>query len=128
MLKTAHQLVLEAKQSVVACSPAQIEEQAAIPGTLLIDVREPEEYRLGHLPGAVNIPRGMLEFRISGEPALQDLDRPIIVYCKSSGRAALAAVTLQTMGFRKVVSLAGGFDAWAAGKHPVVRPGEVSFE
>ena len=60
MFKPAHELVLEAKKSVNEYSPAAIRDQlTGVPDTLLIDVREPDEYRQGHLPGAVNIPRGM---------------------------------------------------------------------
>lgn len=128
MFKSAHELVLEAKKSVRECTPSDIEERMSVPETLMIDVREPDEYQRGHLPGAMNIPRGMLEFKLSNDPALQDLARPIIVYCKTSGRAALASVAMQDMGFENVVSLAGGFDAWAADRRPVARPGEMSFE
>ena len=128
MFKPAHELVQEAKKSVKECAPADIHDKLAVPETLLIDVREPDEYRQGHIAGAVNIPRGMLEFKISNEPSLQDTARPLIIYCKTSGRAALAVVALQTMGFQNVQSLAGGFDAWVANNHPVAKPREVSFE
>ena len=111
MFKPAHELVQEAKKSVKEC-----------------DVREPNEYRQGHIAGSVNIPRGLLEFKISNEPALQNLTRPIIVYCKTSGRAALSVVAMQSMGFQSITSLAGGFDAWVAEGHPVVQPNLVSFE
>ena len=128
MFKPAHELVLEAKKSVKECGPGEILDQLAATKALLIDVREPDEYRQGHIAGALNIPRGMLEFKISNEPSLQDTARPLIVYCKTSGRAALAVVALQTMGFQNVQSLAGGFDAWVANNHPVAKPREVSFE
>lgn len=128
MFKPAHELVFEAKKSVKECSPEEIHSRMAMPETLVIDVREPDEHRQGHIPGAVNIPRGMLEFKISGEPALQRLERPIVVYCKTSGRAALSVVVLQTMGFGNVVSLAGGFDAWSAAGRAVAKPRDVSFE
>ncbi len=129
MFKPAHELVQEAKKSVNEHSPAAIHDQmTATPDTLLIDVREPDEYRQGHLPGAINIPRGMLEFRISGEPQLQNLSRPIVVYCKTSGRAALSVVAMQTMGFTNVLSLAGGFDAWVAEQRAVAKPHEISFD
>lgn len=70
----------------------------------------------------------MLEFRISNEPQLQNLGRPIVVYCKTSGRAALSVVAMQTMGFSNVLSLAGGFDAWVAEQRPIAKPREMSFE
>lgn len=128
MFKPAHELVLEAKKSVRECTPAELHDRLAQSPTLLVDVREPDEYRQGHIAGAVNIPRGMLEFRISNEPSLQDVARPIAVYCKTSGRAALSVVALQSMGFGNVVSLAGGFDAWVAEQRPVARPRDISFE
>ncbi|MGE5471407.1 MAG: rhodanese-like domain-containing protein [Bacteroidota bacterium] len=128
MFKTAHELVIAARKSISECSAAQVQEKLHQPDTLVIDVREPDEYRQGHLSSAINIPRGLLEFKLSGEPALQRLDRPIVVYCKSSGRAALAVVAMQEMGFCNVVSLAGGFDAWAAAGLPQVKPRAVAFE
>lgn len=128
MFKPAHELVVEAKKSVKECPLEEVHSRMAVSGTLLLDVREPDEYRQGHVPGAINIPRGLLEFKISSEPALQNLERPILIYCKTSGRAALSTVALQTMGFRNVVSIAGGFDAWSAGSHPVAKPSDISFE
>lgn len=128
MFKSAQQLVQEAKQSVQEIPAAAVHDRLANGEALLLDVREPDEYRQGHLAGAINIPRGMLEFKISADPQLQKLSRPIIVYCKTSGRAALSVVAMQSMGFANVVSLAGGFDAWAAEGHPVAKPTPVSFE
>ncbi len=128
MFKPAHELVLEAKKFVKECPASALHQQLAVPGSLLIDVREPDEYRQGHIAGSLNIPRGMLEFKISNEPSLQSLDRDIVVYCKTSGRAALSVVAMQAMGFRNVLSLAGGFDAWVAAGHPVARPGQILFE
>jgi rhodanese-related sulfurtransferase len=98
------------------------------PNALLIDVREPDEYRQGHISGAINIPRGMLEFKISNEPSLQDLARPLLIYCKTSGRAALSVVALQTMGFTNTCSLAGGFDGWVAAGQAVSKPKDITFE
>lgn len=128
MFKPAHELVQEAKKAIKECLPSEIHDRMTAPDTLLIDVREPDEYRQGHIAGAVNIPRGMLEFRISNEPSLQKLTRPFIVYCKTSGRAALSVVAMQSMGFENVVSMAGGFDAWVADGHPVAKPREIAFD
>lgn len=128
MFKSAHELVLEAKKSIKESAAEDMKQRLPDASLLLLDVREPEEFVLGHIPGAVNIPRGMLEFAISGNPALQDLARPVAVYCKTSGRAALSAVALQSMGFQDVVSIAGGFDAWQAAGYPVDKPADVSFE
>lgn len=128
MFKPAHELVLEAKKSVTECSPAEVHDRMTSANALLIDVREPDEYRQGHVASAVNIPRGMLEFRISMEPTLQNLARPIILYCKNSGRSALSAIAMQSMGFTNVVSMAGGFEAWTADGRPAVKPRDISFD
>lgn len=128
MFKSAHELVLEAKRYVEECSCDEISARIASPKSLIIDVREPDEYLQGHIAGSVNIPRGMLEFKVSNEESLQDLQRPIIVYCKTSGRAALSVKALQDMGFENIVSLAGGFDAWVSEGHPITKPHEISFD
>ncbi len=97
-------------------------------GSVLVDVREPAEYGTGHIEGAINIPRGVLEFEIRAsaeldnvtDPALAVRDRPLVLYCRSGGRAALAAESLGRMGFTRVVSLAGGIGAWREGGGAVV--------
>ena len=128
MFKSAHELVLDAKKYVKECSCDEIGARVGSTNSLIIDVREPDEYLQGHIAGSVNIPRGMLEFKVSNEEPLQDLKRPIIVYCKTSGRAALSVIALQAMGFENIVSLAGGFDAWVSEGRPITKPHEISFE
>ena len=102
-------------------------EDAIRQADVLIDVREADEFAAGHLPGAVLVPRGLLEFRLSGTPALSGRDLKVVLYCKTSGRAALAAQTMQSMGYLNVTSIAGGFDAWASAGKPVVKPEQPSF-
>jgi rhodanese-related sulfurtransferase len=114
-------------QDLVAQARAVIEEiddkrliaiQAS--GVPVIDVREPEEFAAGHLPGAVNIPRGVLEFQVDGHPALNfRIDphlshrrEPVILYCRTGGRSALAAEALKRLGFDRPLSLAGGYMHW----------------
>lgn len=127
MLKTAHDLVMAAKAHVAEVSPS--EAQALLgTSTRVIDVREPMEFQAGHLPGAVNIPRGMLEFMLPNQPGCQSAEVPLLVYCKTSGRAALAAQSLQSLGYTSVKSMAGGFDAWAAAGLAVNKPSETSFD
>lgn len=126
-MKTAHDLVLSAKSRVQEITIDQAE--AAIrDADVLVDVREADEFAYGHLPGAVHISRGMLEFKFSANPALQPRDLKIVLYCKTSGRAALAACALQDMGYLSVQSIVGGFDAWAAAGKPVAKPETPSFE
>ena len=95
---------------------------------VVVDVREADEFAAGHVPGAVHISRGMLEFRFSGMPALQARDLAIVLYCKTSGRAALSAKSLADMGYTHVRSIAGGVDAWVAAGHEVFKPAQPSFE
>jgi adenylyltransferase/sulfurtransferase len=77
---------------------------------VLVDVRENEEYRGGHLEGAISLPRGFLELKI--ENAIRDKDAPIVTYCLSGVRSLLAGRVLREMGFKDVSSMAGGFTAW----------------
>ena len=126
-MKNAHDLVLEAKAQIheVALEDAETAIRAA---DLLLDVREADEFQAGHIPGAINIPRGVLEFKLSNDPALCAREMSIVLYCKTSGRAALAACSLQAMGYRQVQSLAGGFDAWSAAGKAQVAANLPNFE
>lgn len=127
MALTPHDLVLEAKQHIqeISCQQAQ---QWCADGATAIDVREYDEFAAGHLPGAVHLPRGMLEFMIGKLPQAADQHAPLLVYCRSSGRAALSAVQLQLLGYGQVRSLAGGFEQWASQGLPVAKPVALSFE
>ena len=126
-MKTAHDLVAQAKTHTreIALQDAA---QAMVEADVLLDVREADEFAAGHIAGSVLMPRGLLEFKLSASPALASRDLNIVLYCKTSGRAALAAQTMQTMGYLNVRSLAGGFDAWQAAGMPVVKPEQPSFE
>jgi rhodanese-related sulfurtransferase len=86
---------------------------------VMVDVRTSEEYDAGYIPGAVNIQRGLLEFKIGKEEAwdafglyIPEKTDPIIVNCRTGGRSALAALALQELGYEKVMSLQGGWKAW----------------
>lgn len=126
-MKTAHDLVVAAKQTVQEISVEQA--LSAIQSCdLLIDVREADEYLTGHLPGATHLSRGMLEFKLAGNPKWQARDMRIVLYCKTSGRAALCAKSLTEMGYTDVHSIAGGVDAWQAAGHAVIKPAHPSFE
>ena len=97
-------------------------------GALIIDVRMPSEYKAGHVPGAVNIPRGLLEFRIwkqAGYPNKLDMNRRIYVQCKTGGRATFAARTLKDLGFTNVVAAIVNIEEWAKKGYPFVKPGSM---
>ncbi|MBK1680998.1 rhodanese-like domain-containing protein [Rhodocyclus tenuis] len=125
-MKTALDLVAAAKARIHEISLADAD-QAIRDADVLLDVREADEYAAGHLPGATLVPRGLLEFKFSGTPELAARDLKIVLYCKTSGRAALAAAALQEMGYLQVKSIAGGFDAWAAAGKPVDKPALPAF-
>ena len=117
MARTVQDLVAEARGRIEEIAPDQL---AAQDDCVLIDVREPSEYAQGHLPGAINLPRGVLEFQIHAHPAMACTtsealavpDRDVVLYCLTGGRSALAADSLQALGFTRVRSLAGGLTAW----------------
>lgn len=126
-MKSAHDLVEQARTGIREVS--MIEADAAIQvADVVIDVREPDEFREGHIDGALNIPRGVLEFKLSSTPELGARDLSVVLYCKTSGRAALAAAALQEMGYMNVKSIGGGFDAWAEAGKPVIKPSLPSFD
>lgn len=126
MAVTPHDLVVEAKSQIKEVSTA--ESQALLGKRVFIDVREYDEFAAGHLPGAINIPRGVLEFKIGMVPECANKDGTFVVYCRTSGRAALSVVQLQKIGYRDVISMAGGFEAWNNEGRPTEKPQPINFE
>lgn len=126
-MKTVHDLVAEARQHINEISPSEAE-QAIRDADILIDIREPEEYHQGHIPGAVNIPRGVLEFKLDSSSETESRDTDIVLYCKTNGRGALAARNLEEMGYLNVKTIAGGIDAWTAENKPLAQPKELDFD
>jgi rhodanese-related sulfurtransferase len=92
---------------------------------LILDVREPNEWEAGHIPGALHAPRGMLEWYAdpsyaNHKPQLAAArEQTGVVHCAAGGRSLLAAQTLQRLGFKNVRSMAGGFNDWSAKGLPV---------
>ena len=84
-------------------------------GATSLDVREPDEYRAGHLDAALHIPLGMLRANIDRVPR----DRPLVVYCGHGERASTAASVLEAFGFHDLVNLDGGIGAWQDAGYPV---------
>lgn len=125
-MKSALDLVSAAKTRVHEVT-VEAAEAAIRDADVLIDVREADEFAAGHIPGAINVPRGVLEFKLSSTPELDARDLRVVLYCKTSGRAALSACAMQEMGYMRVQSIAGGFDAWAAAGKPIARPSQPAF-
>ena len=123
---TAADLVAEARARIKEVAPGTFNANRA--GAILIDVREPAEFETGHIPGAINIPRGVLEFEVEAHPAvayvsdaaLSQKERPVVVVCRTGGRAALSTFNLQRLGFANVHSIAGGIVAWGEAGLPLV--------
>lgn len=126
-MKTAHDLVAAARGRIHEIGPDAATAVLA-EADVLIDVREADEYAAGHIAGAINIPRGLLEFRLSSTAELDSRALRVVLYCKTSGRAALSAVAMADMGYLDVHSIAGGYDAWVAAGKPVMKPAVPSFE
>lgn len=128
MLVSPADVVARAKATIKECAVTEVHQCLDLE-TLLIDIRELAEYQKGHIPGAIFAPRGLLEFEIHGiversatDPGVAPQDRDIVLYCGTGGRSALAAQTLDAMGYRNVKSMAGGIIAWAAARLPINAP------
>lgn len=123
------ELVSQAKQRIREIAPQELD-GATARGAVVVDVREPAEYAAGHLPHAINLPRGILEFHIYAHPAIVDAATPhavpLVLYCLTGGRSALAADTLQRLGFEQVSSLSGGITAWCQAGLPLTAAKERS--
>ncbi len=107
-MATPRELLNDAKAQIREVEPADVRDQVG--SSIFLDVREPDEYEQGAIPGAVHIPRGHLEFQVEGR--LLNKDEPVVVYCAGGARSAFAAKTLQEIGFTNVVSVIGGFNRW----------------
>jgi sulfur-carrier protein adenylyltransferase/sulfurtransferase len=103
-------LLTQTKAAITEVDTEEAERRIGEGGVVVLDVREPDEYDQGAVPGAVHIPRGQLETNIEGR--IPDHDAPIVVYCAGGTRSAFAARTLQELGYHDVVSMAGGFNLW----------------
>jgi rhodanese-related sulfurtransferase len=121
------EMVVNAKAGIENLTPEDVTQEMSREEAVLVDIREPQETQQGVIPGAVVAPRGMLEFY--ADPATSyhmDIftpDRRIILYCAAGSRSALAAKTLQELGYRNVAHLDGGMKTWAESGNPVQEPG-----
>jgi rhodanese-related sulfurtransferase len=119
LVKTFRDLCDEAKSRIPETTPAEVQARIEEAGRdwVLIDVREQDEYRGGHLPGAIGCGRGILEYHIADLEA--DPAKEIVLYCRGGMRSALAADSLRQMGYRNVHSMIGGFRKWSEEGRPI---------
>lgn len=119
------QKIQAAKKQVKTIDMEEYRKVVENPGTaLIVDVREPNEFAAGHVPGAINIPRGVLEFQIwkqIGFPANTEMGRPVILQCQSGNRASLAAQTLSDLGFTNTTAVVMSLDEWQKSGHPLTK-------
>lgn len=123
-MATYRQLVDAAKARITEVAPADVREE--LERTLVVDIREQDEFEQGAVPEARFVPRGILERDIGA--VVPDPDTPLILYCAAGSRSALAAVSLLNMGYTDVRSMAGGFDRWKQEGLPWGDPGGLTSE
>jgi rhodanese-related sulfurtransferase len=110
MPKSGRDLINEAKSRIREVSPRDVQEMRRRGDEVVyLDVREPNEWNLGRIPGALFLPRGTLETRIE---QMVPRDRKVVIYCAGGNRSALAADTMQQMGYTDVASMSGGWREW----------------
>ncbi len=117
-------LLRETKSRIQEVDTAQASDEVEQAGTVVLDVREPDEYEQGALAGAVHIPRGHLESQVEGR--IPDHAAHIVVYCAGGTRSAFAADTLSQLGYTDVVSVIGGFNKWKDEGRPWTTPVSLS--
>ncbi|MBI2531359.1 MAG: molybdopterin-synthase adenylyltransferase MoeB, partial [Deltaproteobacteria bacterium] len=112
MAKTFQELMAEARKEVPEVSAQQVNDLLRNNGKspVILDVRESDEWRQGHLEGAISLPRGFLEIKV--ESTLPDKNTPIIAYCAGGVRSLIAGKALKELGYQNVTSMAGGYGAW----------------
>jgi len=126
-MKTLKEMLAEARQVIPEHGPQELKKRLdAREPVVLIDVRDPDEYRDGAIEPATNISRGFLEFRIGA--AAPDPKAPIVLYCQSGLRSMLAAKALHDLGYENVVNLQGGFQKWAQSGLPVIKDKPLTTE
>src|SRR5919109_439887 len=119
-MKTLREMLAEARQVVPEEGPDELARQLkSDKPPVVIDVRDPDEYRDGHIEAATNISRGFLEFRVAA--AVSDPSTPVVLYCQTGLRSVLAAKALKELGYQNVINLQGGYQKWAQSGFPVVK-------
>ena len=124
-MATFRDLLAAAKSEITEISPDGAAQHIA-DGYTILDVREPDEYQEGAIPGAIHIPRGHLESQV--ESRIPDQTTPVTVYCAGGVRSAFAARTMQELGYSTVESVVGGFGRWKDEGRPWKQPAALSAE
>jgi molybdopterin/thiamine biosynthesis adenylyltransferase/rhodanese-related sulfurtransferase len=109
-MATYRDLLKQTKQQIREVTTAEADELRTHAGTVVLDVREPDEVDQGAIPGSLHIARGNLESNV--ESRITDRDAPVVIFCAGGNRSAFAAQTLTEMGYTDVVSVIGGFNRW----------------
>jgi molybdopterin/thiamine biosynthesis adenylyltransferase/rhodanese-related sulfurtransferase len=126
MSPSGAEVLRQIKTRIDEVDPAAVREQLSN-GAVVVDVREPEEWSAGHVPGAVHVPKSYLESRFEG--AVPDRGQHVILYCASGNRSAWAARTLlDDLGYRHVESMTGGFTLWKDRGYDVETPRTLTAE
>src|ERR671930_1978437 len=119
-MKTLRDMLAEARQVVPEEGPDELARQLkSDKPPVVIDVRDPDEYRDGHIEAATNISRGFLEFRVG--TAVGDPSTPVVLYCQTGLRSMLAAKALHELGYQTVINLQGGYQKWVQSGLPTVK-------
>src|ERR671932_165172 len=132
-MPTGAEIIRKIKEQIREVDPKQVHEYLHSPNgngsapPVIVDVREQHEFEEAHLPGAIHVPRGHLESRIEGK--VGDKSRPVVLYCASGQRSALAAHTLQDLlGYEDVASMTGGITLWKDRGYEVETPKTLTPE
>lgn len=127
MPKKLGDFIAEARSRIREISADELEEMIGTRDNLLVvDVREAWEFEAAHIPDSILVPRGTLEgaadpgYKLRDPVLCEAYDRPVVLYCQTGGRSAMAVDTLNQMGFREVYNLAGGIELWEAEDYPLV--------
>jgi len=114
---TAKELIAEAKKNICEVSVSEAKALLDKGGYIFIDCREPAEFKMGHIPGAMNIPRGLMEFEI--DKKVPDKKANVVLYCKTGGRGCLSVCSLCRMGYKNIKNMDGGWMAWEKAGYPI---------
>ncbi len=124
-LKTAGQLIQEARTRIQNLTVDQVAAELGAGSATIVDIREAHELQNGTIAGSIHIPRGMIEFAADASSPYHRVEfephRRIILHCASGGRSALAADALRNMGYTNVAHLDGGINAWTSAGKPVIK-------